>query len=156
MFEGDPDIEAAIHIQEEIDVQLVGTYGGGIHRTLTTDPATLEGARIKLNTTSGTKLMNGARNFGLGFTEPGYSALVLAAVMMHVGAELSPEDRQYLGSIYPGIPKISGFPMATSDGVFRTPGAVQFLRALENYVHGQPRSFCETRCATIATVAFDC
>ena len=91
MFQGDHDMDAAVEIQERIDVQLVGKYPGDAFDTLALHPDTLEGARIKLNTSLSTELVNKARTTGLGLIEPGYDALVLIAVMMHCGAKISPK-----------------------------------------------------------------
>ena len=145
MFQGDHDMDAAVEIQKKIGVQLVGKNQEDAFDTLALHPDTLESARIKLNTSLSTELMNKARTIGLGLIEPPYDALVLIAVMMHCGAKISPEDRQYAKSIYPEIAKIPGFALPLADRGFRKPGAVQFLTALENYVDGQARDFYEPR-----------
>jgi hypothetical protein len=69
--------------------------------------------------------------------------IVLAAIMMHVGARLKNEDLEHVRSIYPGIGKLAGFIMPICERGFRKPGAVQFLAAPDNYIDGRPRSFNE-------------
>ena len=149
MFQGDRDQDAAVGVQEVIGVQLVGKHPGDMFDSIADEPFVLEEARIKLDSGLSAQIMSNIRNNGPNIDCQGldriYGACVLGAIMMHVGAKLSLEDRQHLKSIFPGTSKVAGFALPITDGDFRKPGAVQFGAALENYVDGQPRSFTEPR-----------
>ena len=85
-----------------------------------------------------------------------YRSIVLAAIMMHVGAEIKQEHIEHLRELVPKIPSREGYqwPILGDDG-FRGPGQRQFRAALDNYKSGTPRSFEQPSCHGCGKVAAD-
>ena len=77
--------------------------------------------------------------------EQKYTTLMLGAYMMHVGAKISPDDREHLKACFDKFPGKNGYVFCLNDDAFRSAGKVQYGAALEHYVDGQRRSFLEPR-----------
>ncbi|KAK0617528.1 hypothetical protein B0T14DRAFT_569018 [Immersiella caudata] len=81
--------------------------------------------------------------------------IVLAAMMMHVGAQIKPEQMQHIRKkALPNITSREGFQWICDDD-FRGPGHRQFLAALDNYPSGTPRNFDQPSCHGCAKNAED-
>ena len=113
MFQDGHDKDLAVKIRKPLGVQLVGKYEGDMFDSLAQHLLTLEEARTKFNSGIGAGPMSEARNKvgrdypELSMEEPEFDACLLAAVMMHCGATIKLEDRQWLKSIYRNIPELS-------------------------------------------------
>ena len=70
-----------------------------------------------------------------------YKVIVLAALMMRIGARIAVEDMEYIRRILPDIPSRNGYHPPLRDAGFRDPGKAQFTAAVENYESGTPRDF---------------
>jgi hypothetical protein len=83
-----------------------------------------------------------------------YRIIVLAAMMMHVGAHLKQEHIKYIREVLPKIPSREGWQWISDDG-FRGPGQRQFLASLDKYKSGTPHSFDQVSCHGCGKVAVD-
>ena len=70
-----------------------------------------------------------------------YSAVVLGAIMMKAGANISEDNRTYLRQAAGQTESHPGYRLPIGDIGFRNPGKVQFLAALAHYEDGKPRDF---------------
>lgn len=71
--------------------------------------------------------------------------VILAAMVMQSGAKISDDNMQHLREIVPRIHSSPGYAWPLNDEGFRDPGRAQFLAALDHYMPGTPRTFCELR-----------
>lgn len=122
---------------------------------LSREPDKLEEARTKLDAGLGLELFVKYRAKERSWNplwwlysymfDPRYETLILGAYMMHVGAKITPGDRQHLKEILPKVRCGNAYALPFNDGGFRDPGRVQYNAALEAYVDGHPKTFLEDR-----------
>ncbi|KAK0644146.1 hypothetical protein B0T16DRAFT_460228 [Cercophora newfieldiana] len=84
-----------------------------------------------------------------------YRTIVLAAMMIHVGAKITQDHIQHIRELLPKIPVREGYQWPICDDGFRGPGQRQFRAALDNYQPGTPRSFDQPSCHACGKVAAD-
>jgi len=70
-----------------------------------------------------------------------YPTVVLGALMMGMGAKISPENITYLREAARNTHSSPGYQWPLGDIGFRDPGKAQFLAALDHYRDGEPRDF---------------
>jgi hypothetical protein len=89
-------------------------------------------------------------------TDCNYRPVILAALMMQVGATIKDEELQRLQQLVPAVKSSEHFvnPLMGDDG-FRGPGKRQFLAALDHYKSGTPRSFVEPSCHACGKIKKD-
>lgn len=149
MFQGDTDRDILCDFEEAAGIKIDGDIVNGFKAAadIVVDVEKLEAARKKLDDGLGAELFEKSKKAdGWGsFTDSGYTACILAAFMMQVGAKITSEHREFIQQKLPGISSKTGYVWPLGDSGFRTPGKAQFTAALENYVDGKPRSFFEPR-----------
>lgn len=132
MFQGDTDHDIVSEFESATDVSMHDP------------PEQLAEARKKLDAGLSMELMQMSKERLTDMNmlvDTGYTCVILAAFMMHVGARIAPEDRQHIKKVLPGISSKTGFVLPIGDSGFRDPGKAQFTAALENYVDGERRDF---------------
>jgi hypothetical protein len=86
---------------------------------------------------------------------PKYVTCVAGALLMRAGAKISDADKQYIRDCVPGINCNYGFTIPPKDLGFRSPGKLQLLAALDNYVPGTPRKFDVPSCFSCGKIEAD-
>lgn len=84
-----------------------------------------------------------------------YIFCILIALMMHVGANIKPEDIQHVRELVSHVPSRVGYHLPIFDDGFREPGKKQFLAALDNYKPGTPRDFRCPSCFNCGKISAD-
>jgi len=161
MFQGDQDgdiaIEIDILVMGERDPPYVFAWATSVGPPQETFPkGDLSAYRQKFDSGIGDELRE---YLGKKTTDPldsyEYRSIVLAAMMMHVGAQIKQEHIQRLREIVPKILSREGFQWPICDDGFRGPGKRQFLAALDYYQSGTPRSFKQPSCHACGKVDAD-
>ncbi|KAI1622021.1 hypothetical protein EDD37DRAFT_667858 [Exophiala viscosa] len=75
-----------------------------------------------------------------------YPTVILGAVMMTMGANISPENITYLREAANKTASYPGYRLPIGDLGFRDPGKAQFLAALDHYRNGEARDFHQASC----------
>lgn len=107
--------------------------------------------RNQLDSGIGDKLFDKyrAKENNLDEFEGQYQVIIVGALMMRAGANISKEQLQHLRDLVPKIDCQYGYALPFRDLGFRDPGKAQFLAALDNYQPGVPRDYLEPRYAHV-------
>lgn len=171
LFEGDQDIEYAIELSKDDELELSQM----VHQSDMLCPpnirawykspeyipvlkATIKENRAKLDAGLGQEMMETYRrreNEPHGIYTSGYKVIMLGALMMRAGAKISQEHIDHLRELVKDVSSSPVFRVAKDDHGFREPGKMQFLAALDNYKEGVPRSFAEPSCFTCGKIKDD-
>ncbi|WQF84603.1 Putative Zinc finger, MYND-type [Colletotrichum destructivum] len=113
--------------------------------------------RNQLDSGIGDKLFDKyrAKENNLDEFEGQYKVIIVGALMMRAGANISKEQLQHLRDLVPNIDCQYGYALPFGDLGFRDPGKAQFLAALDNYQPGAPRDYLEPSCFHCGKVRAD-
>ncbi|PYI21651.1 hypothetical protein BO99DRAFT_420557 [Aspergillus violaceofuscus CBS 115571] len=79
------------------------------------------------------------------FNPPEYTTIIMGALIMRAGGQISPESLEHLRALVPQVNCNARFVLPLNDEGFRSPGRAQFLAALDHYQAGLARSFRSPR-----------
>lgn len=176
MFECDQDIDIALELNEIIPGQKL-ELSHMIHQTDHLAPPDCREfyktpqykadlaieilrLRVKLDSGLGQKMMDLCRAQESSpdprkLWIPKYVTCVAGALLMRAGAKISDQDKQYIRDSIPEINCNYGFTVPPKDLGFRSPGKLQLLAALDNYVPGTPRKFDVPSCFSCGKIETD-